>query len=340
MLPARTRAFLHTGVALLLVACGRNATRSQENAATATASVTAARAPSRPVARVEPTRLLELSLSAYATTLVLDEDAVYLLSPQRAFRLVPGEPAHGIELALGNGATMTRSAFVFWSDGRLWKAPKTGGTAQAVAGLARSPQYFVASGEAFAWVSLGDDGVHTIQTLAGNEPTTLVSAAGELSALDMVRDAVYFVERPTPASWRIGVVRTSGGSPEYTKERSGRRPALLTGEDALYYYDVDRFQVRKVSLDLKRDEDLASRLVCSPLHVARGIYCGSVEGLFEIAGPSHTPRILSYDRPGSITNVQSDARKVVWTVDLGADRMAVDLLPATTPDGAPLPSPP
>ena len=47
----------------------------------------------------------------------------------------------------------------------------------------------------------------------------------------MVRDAVYFVERPTPASWRIGVVRTSGGSPEYTKERSGRRPALLTGED-------------------------------------------------------------------------------------------------------------
>jgi hypothetical protein len=338
MLPARTRALLHTGVALLLVACGRSATRSHEKAA-ASAIATAARVPSPPVVRVEPTRLLELSLSAYSTTLVLDDDATYLLSPQRAFRLVPGEPARGIELALGDGATMTRSAFVFWSEGRVWKAPKTGGTAQAVARLARSPQYFVASGEAFAWVSLGDDGAHTIQTLAGAEPTTLVSAAGELSALDMVRDAVYFVERPTPASWRIGVVRTSGGSPEYTNERSGRRPALLTGEDALYYYDVDRFQVRRVSLDLKRDDDLASGLVCSPLHVARGIYCGSVEGLFEIAGPSHTPRILSYNRPGSITNVQSDARKLVWTVDLGADRMAVDSLPTTAPDGAPLSSP-
>src|SRR6187399_2904568 len=155
MLPARTRALLHTGGALLLVACGRNATRSQEKAAAPSAIASAARAPNLRVARVEPTRLLELSLSAYSTTLVLDDDATYLLSPQRAFRLVPGEPAHGIELALGNGATMTRSAFVFWSEGRVWKAPKTGGSAHAVARLAQSPQYFVASGEAFAWVSLG-----------------------------------------------------------------------------------------------------------------------------------------------------------------------------------------
>jgi hypothetical protein len=272
---------------------------------------------------------VELPISAYSTTLALDEDAAYLLAPRAAYRLVAGAPVRAIELELGNGATMTRSGFVFWSKGGIWKAPVTGGTTRRVAKLPRQPQYFVASGEAFAWVSLSDDGVYTIQTLAGTEPKTLVSASGELSALNMIGDAVYFIERPTPLSWRVGVVRINGGAPEHTPERSGRRPALLTGEDAIYFYDVDRFRVRKISLDLRRDDDLASDLVCSPLHVARGIYCGSVEGLFEIKKPSHRPEVLSHGRPGAITNVQSNAHAVVWTVDLGPDRLAVDLLPTT-----------
>jgi hypothetical protein len=231
---------------------------------------------------------------------------------------------------------MTGSAFVFWSDGGIWRAPKTGGTARKMANLPLRPQYFVASGEAFAWVSLADDGVYAIQTLAGAKPKTLVSATGELSALNMVRDAVYFVERPTPGSWRLGVVRVAGGTPEYTTEQSGRRPAILTGDDAIYFYDVVRFRVRKVSLDLRRDDDLARDLVCSPLHAASGIYCGSVEGLFRIKTPSYRPEVLSYGRPGSITNVMSDARKVVWTLDLGPDRLAVDHLPVV-PEGAPAP---
>lgn len=327
---------LRAGVALLLVACGRSTSPSKGTApaASATAS-TSAPAARRPATLAEPKRLAELSISAYSTTLALDDDATYLLSPHGAYRLVPGEPMRGIELELGNGATMTRSAFVFWSDGGIWLAPKTGGTTRRVAKLPHRPQYFVASGEAFAWVSSSDDGVHTIQTLAGAEPKTLVSAKGELSALNMVRDAVYFVERPTRTSWRTGVVRTTGGAPDYTPERAGRRPALLTGEDAIYYYDVDRFRIRKVSLDLRRDDDLVSDVVCSPLHVARGIYCGSVEGLFQITRPSHAPEVLSHGRPGSITNVVSDAHKVVWTVDLAPDRLAVDMLPTTPPDGAP-----
>ena len=287
---------------------------------------------------MEPTRLAELPISAYSTVLALDDDAAYLLAPRGAFRFVPGEPTRGIELELGHGAAMTRSAFVFWSEGGIWKAPKTGGAARRVANLPHRPQYFVASGEAFAWVSLGDDGVFAIQTLVAAEPKTLVSATGELSALNMVRDAVYFVERPSSGSWRMGVVRITGGAPAYTTERNGRRPALLTGEDAIYFYDVDRFRIRKVSLDLRRDADLAGHLVCSPVHVARGIYCGSVEGLFEVERPSHEPRVLSYGRRGSITNVQSDAHKVVWTVDLGTDRLAVDFLPVT-PDGVPAPPP-
>jgi hypothetical protein len=325
------------GIILVFFACGRKPSPPEKTPApttTATASIT----PSRAVARVPPTRLAELPISAYSTTLALDDDAAYLLTPEGAYRLVPGEPLRRIELELGVGATLTRSAFVFWSEGAIWKAPKTGGTPRRVAKLAHRPQYFVASGEAFAWVSLGDDGVYTIQTLAGTQPKTLVSANGELSALNLIRDAVYFVERPTPDSWRIGVVRTTGGAPEYTTARSGRRPSLLTGDDAIYFYDVDRFRISKFSLDLRRHDDLATELVCSPLHVARGIFCGSVEGLFEVKTPSYTPYVLSYGRPGSITNVISDARRVVWTVDAGPNRLAVDLLPAQ-PEGAPAPPP-
>jgi hypothetical protein len=335
--PSIASPWLPAAVAVLLLACGRNTSPSQRSVSASSATTTRIPTPHRPLAPIEPKRLAELPISAYRTTLALDDDSTYLLSPHAAYRLVPGEPLRGIELELGSGATMTRSAFVFWSEGGIWLAPKTGGTSRRAANLPQRPQYFVASGDAFAWVSLSDAGVYTIETLAGGEPKTLVSAKGELSALNMVRDAVYFVERPTPKSWRTGVVRTTGGAPEYTAERSGRRPALLTGEDAIYYYDVDRFRVRKLSLDLRRDDDLAGDLVCSPLHVARGIYCGSVEGLFEITTPSHTPRVLSYGRAGSITNVVSDAHKVVWTVDLGPDRVGVDMLAAKPVDGAPLP---
>jgi hypothetical protein len=332
---------LLTGAALLLVACDPSPSRQKRSSPAPSVTPAVSDAPSRAAAPAPPTRLAELSVSAYSTTLALDDDATYLLSPHRAYRLVPGEPVRGIELELGTGAAMTRTAFVFWNDGGIWLAPKTGGTTERVAMLPLRPQYFVASAEAFAWVSLRDDGTYSIQTLSGAQPRTLLSAQGELSALNMLRDAVYFVERPTPRSWRIGVVRTTGGTPEYGTERNGRRPALLTGEDAIYYYDVDRYRIRKLSLDLRRDHDLASDLpsdlVCSPMHVARGIYCGCVEGLFEVQRTSHEPRVLSHGRPGSITNVKSDAQRVVWTVDLGADRMAIDLLPTTGADGAPAP---
>jgi hypothetical protein len=140
-------------------------------------------------------------MSAYSTTLTLDGDAAYLLAPHSAYRLVPGEPVQGIELDLGVGPTATRSSFVFWSDGGIWQARKTGGTTRRLAKLPLRPQYFVASGESFAWVSLNDDGVYTIQTLQGTEPKTLVSASGELAALAMVRDAV----RTSPRRRRVAM---------------------------------------------------------------------------------------------------------------------------------------
>jgi len=96
--------------------------------------------------------------------------------------------------------------------------------------------------------------------------------------------------------------------------------------------------VVKLSLDLSHEEAQLKDLVCSPIHVSNRIYCGCVEGLFDVAKDSHQPRVLSYNRPGTITSIAASEKAVAWVVDLGADGLAVDLLPASEAPG-PAPTP-
>ena len=274
-----------------------------------------------------PTRLLELPISAYQASLAFDDDATFLLAPDAAYRLVPGEPARRLEVALGFAAALTRSAFVYWADGKLLRTPKTGGAPAVLARLEKQPQVIAAAGERFAWLSLDDDGTYAIRALADGKPRTLFSSRGETAGLNVVGSSAYFVERPTNDSWRLGVVSLDGGSPQFRAARTGRRPALLTGTDAIYYYNVGAFEIRRVSLDLHDDEVLLSNVVCTPLSAALDVYCASVEGLFVVSTATRTPRVLSYGRPGTITGVIADGRRVAWTVDVGANRLAVEQLP-------------
>ena len=281
-----------------------------------------------------------MRVSAYATSLALDDDVVYLLASNAAYRLVAGQPAQGIELDLGVGAVLTRASFVFWSKGTIWSAPKEGGVTRQIANFPHRPQYFVTSGERLAWVDRSEEGLYTIQTLEGREPRVLVSSSAEISALHMIGDAVYFVQRPTERTWRIGVVRITGnGAPEYEAERRGRTPALLTGAGDVYYYDVDKLEIRRLSSDGHGEGVIHQNVVCSPIDAASEIYCGSVEGLFQVSKETHQPRVLSYGRPGFITNIRSNSKHVVWTVDIGPEALAVDMLPAPLADGKTVPTP-
>ncbi len=320
----------------LCLGCGRQSNRTESNAS-ASASAThsgsprasAERAPSLP----EPTRLAKMPISAYRTSLALDDEAVYLLTTNAAYRLVPGQPQQGIELDLGIGATLTQSAFIFWSKGAIWSAPKNGGVTRQIARFPHQPQYFVTSGESFAWVNQSDDGLYTIQTLSGPKPRVLVSSTGEISALNMIGESVYFVQRPTDGTWRIGSVRITGGEPAYSTERKGRTPAMLTGSDYIYYYDVDKSEIRKLLPDLHQEELELRDFVCSPINVASRIYCGCVEGLFEVSKEDHKPRVRMYGRRGSITNIRSNAKLVAWTFDAGPEMLAVEMLPVAALDG-------
>jgi hypothetical protein len=323
-------------VALLLpicFACTSNTDRGKSSdsvpAAASTANATNPKA--KPInASVEPTRLATLPISAYHTTLAIDQDTVYLLSSHAAFRLIPGQLPQGIKLELGIGPTVTHSGFVYWSSGYIWRAPKSGGDPEKIAKFPHQPQYFVSSGDALAWIDLTDAGLFTIQTLANNKPRVLVSSNQELSDLNLIQDTVYFVDRPTDATWRIGRVKVDGGEPSYGPERSGSRPSMLVGTDEIYYYDINASEIRRLSRDGITEEALLKKFVCSPIHVSNEIYCGCVEGLFEVTKDTYQPRILSHNRPGQITNITSDSKRVVWTVDVGRDNLAVDMLPVSS----------
>jgi len=289
----------------------------------------------KPAELPAPTRLASLPISAFSTSLAQDEDAVYLLTGHAAYQLIEGQPAHGIRLELGVGAVLTASAFVFWSEGGIWRAPKQGGVTRRLGKFAHQPQYFVASGEAFAWIDESEEGLYTIQTLVAGQPRVLASSKGEIRALNMIGNAVYFVQRPSDTSWRFGVVRMDGGAPEYATERTGRAPALLAGVDALYYYDLDQSKILQRSLDLRSEQTELSDLVCSPIHVSSRIFCGCVEGLFQVSKDTHQPTVLARGGAGSITSISSSSKLVAWTVNLGQDQLAVDTLPISADSGQP-----
>ena len=323
-------------VAALSFACEREPKPSPPRVSGSAPSAASTPAPSLKMpapAIPSPKRLTTLAVSAYRTSIAMDDDAVYLMTSNAAYRLVDGEPAHGIQLDLGVGPVLTRTAFVFWSNGVIWSAPKQGGITRELAKFPHQPQYFVSSGEALAWVDQTEEGLYTIQTLDGRKPRVLLSSLGEIRALDMIGEVVYFVQRPADDSWRIGFVHLDGRAPEYTATKKGRAPSQLAGSDGIYYFDLDTTRILKLTPDLRHEEVQLKELVCSPIQVSTRIYCACVEGLFDVSKDTHQPRVLVYNRPGTISSVTSNSKAVAWTVDVGSDQLAVDLLPASEAEG-------
>lgn len=269
-----------------------------------------------------------MPVSAYSASLALDGDVVYLFTSNAAYRLLAGQPAQGIELDLGIGPVLTDFGIIFWSKGSIWNAPKEGGSVRSIAKLPHQPQYFVASSAGLAWVDRTDDGVYTIQSLDGRRPRILVTSSGELSALHMIRDSIFFVQRAKDNSWQIGRVHVSGGQPDYSKSKTGATPALLTGSESIVYFERDKTEIQELSPNLERENTWLKNFVCTPLHEAKkNVFCGCVEGLFEVLADGHKPKVLVFGRQEPITFIRANERRVVWIADAGADQLAVYTLP-------------
>jgi hypothetical protein len=296
-------------------------------ATTAVSSASRSVSDESPTKLVAPTRLLSLPVSAYSIWLGLDGELAYLLTRDAIHRLEPGKSPVKIALDLGAGPALADSGIVFWSKGAIWNASKDGASVWRVAALSEQPEYFVASGTGFAWLDRVGDGPYRILSLDGQKPRVLVADQCEISALKMIHDWVYFVLRAKDHSWRIGRVHVMRGNPEYTEARTGPTPAQLTGTEDIVYYDMESSEIRELSTDLKSELVWLKDFVCSPICEAMNIYCGRVEGLFEVPASSHKPRFLWHGPRETITQIRANSKQVVWTVDVGPDQLAVDSLP-------------
>lgn len=282
-----------------------------------------------------PETLFELGKSAYHTRLELAPDAVYLLTMEGAYRLGQGEEPRKIELDLGELGVATPSAFVFWSNGSLWLAPKQGGPAGRLAPVKTRPIFIVSVGERFAWIGPDTAGHHTVYTLRGGIPHVVHAASGQVAAATMVEDRVVFVERPDAATWRLGSVSTGGGPAVFGAIRNGRYPAALAAAGEVYYYvfdDKKMSEVRAVSPDLQIERVVAKDAICSPLAVADRVFCAHMEGIFELSPSSGLSKLVYPAVVGSITTLAVDPNRIVWVSDVGAEKLVVMMLPRAPRD--------
>jgi hypothetical protein len=274
----------------------------------------------------EPAELITRPISAYATELVADEDALYLLSDKIAFRLVAGSKPLEIPVDHGATAAVTRSAIVYWSDGAIRQVPKLGGESRRRVALAKAPVRMAAGGNDFVWLEERRQGGSEIRTLRGNQPRVLAASSGKIDALAMASGRVVFVERQSAAEWRFGSVRIAGGSPSYSAAKTGRTPAMLapSGDD-VYYYDGNKIEVRRLAVDLSHEQSIAN-VICSPIAVSSRVYCAAFEGIFEIPKDGGSAPIKIHGRAQDVTSIASNAGLVAWTRDIGAGNLSVAML--------------
>ena len=329
---SKTKRLVSTSALMLLLACSRGSHRTAVESATSRAAAAESSSPQSepnapPNKLVAPTRLLSLPVSAYSVNFGLDGELAYLFTRNAAYRLAAGKPSQKIELDLGIGPVLADSGIIFWSKGAIWRAAKDGAPVWRVAALPGQPEYFVASSAGIAWLDRVEGGLFRIQSLDGQKPRVLVAEQGEISALNMVHDWVFFVLRARDNSWRIGRVHALRGEPEYTDSKTGPTPALLTGMEDIVYYDMERSEIRQLTPDLKSEHVLVKDFVCSPIFEAKNIFCGRVEGLFEVLADSRKTKFLWHAPRETVTLIRANSKQVVWAVDTGPDQLAVDMLP-------------
>lgn len=329
---------LFFAVFLLTAACSRKSDRQEMTPSAASTGPTPSAAvsssdPSSVAPRVwgstrasEASVLLTLPIPAYHASVYVDGDDTYLLTSAAAYRVRSNEKPSVFRLDLGAGAVMTAAAFVFWSKGAVWHAPKSGGPSQRLGTVPHRPQYFVSDGRDFSWVDKTDEGRFTIQRLESQKARVVYTAVGSIDAAVMLNGWVFFVERGADGAWRFGGTSLSATTPAFTPKKKGRTPAMLVALSDLYYYDGNSLEVRQVSPDLQREETIVDKMICSPIAVAERLFCGQVEGLFEVAKqPRSVPRKL-HDARHSITAIAASHDRVVWVSDTGQSQLAVNSL--------------
>jgi len=300
----------------------------------------AATSPTPPPAA--PTQLLILPSSAYQASLFVDGDAIELLTSSAAYHLQPGEAPRKRMLDLGFAAAVSRRSYVYWSKGALFSAARAGSAStepSRLVALSESPLRIVAdiAGDGLAWLERSAGDRYVLATLHDRRIERLYTSPGSIDALSMTGDALYFVERPSAAGFRIGRVKLAGGEATFTSVKSGRFPAMLGAGREIVYYDGTRRQVLALSRELDRERVLATDFICSPLAAAVNVYCAGVEGIYELSAAA-APRLLVTPSSGVVASLAVGAERLAFVADVGErgqDRLAVRAVPLGQRSAAP-----
>lgn len=285
------------------------------------------------VERPKTTRLLSVQGSAFGATLGLTDDANFLLTGTAAYRFVHGEPPARWAGDFGVAPTLTPGHIVFWSNGAFRRVPTSGGQATRIAAVPRQPRRFATSGDHLAWLEQTPSGGFSIHTLDGSRSRVVHVADGYVGMLAMEDERIYFAERAADRSWRLGLVPRSGGPAHYTKAKRGRLPAMLALAESLFYYDGPSLTLLRVSPDLDSEEIIARDIICSPLAVAKNVYCAQPAGLVEVGLEGGVLRTIPLDNHGAITALGATATQLMWVTDTGDGQLAVDSMSLTAKDG-------
>jgi hypothetical protein len=260
---------------------------------------------------------------AYTATLAADDESIYVLARNAAYRFTEGEPVARWAIELGDTPALTARGFAYWLDGELRQVPKRGGPTDILASVPQAPRRLCASGTSLVWEEL-EQGTSLLRTLDGSAPRTIYRGAGQIEALSVMDDQAYFVER-NEQQWRLGAVALSGGAARFTEYRGARTPAALAAAGDVFYYDGPSSSVRRVSSDLAREDVLARDVICSPLAVADRVYCAQLSLLFEVSRDGGPTRSLAPKRGGTVTALVATRNRVAWLLDVGGDRAELEV---------------
>jgi hypothetical protein len=291
-------------------------------------------------APVEPETLLRHQESAYGASLlptpsallVVTRGALVRLERSGAVRTFPG--AFDVAPALLGGELVTHH------DGALWAVSVEDGTRRRLAPSARAPRYLVSDGSELVAVSRAATGQDRLELVGPQGTRVLHESKVELVSPSAAEGLVYFVEAGSQASYRIGRLALADGALRFTDERPGRPPSTLVAtSEGVTFYDGTRRSVVRLSPELGREDMLAKGTICSPLAVARDVYCAHVGGLSSVRSDGGGSRQLAVEATGPVAALAADEERVFWVGDAGAEALVVRALPLGAPS-APRGTPP
>lgn len=310
-----------TCLALAALGCSRAPAQERTGAQSNAAAPSASAASGSPA---EPGFRHTLEVSAYAASLAIDGNDVYVLTSHDSYRFGRERNAQRWSIELGDMPALGDTGIVYWLAGELRRAPKRGGESEVLASVPATPRRLLAAGSHLVWEeAIGEE--TRLKTLAGSEPKTIYRGLGSIEALALLDDQAYFVER-YEERWRIGAVALAGGAARYTERRESRTPALLATAGDIFFYDGPSSTVRRLASDLLREDVVARDVICSPLAVSDRLYCAQINLLFELPRAGGTARPLVPKRSGAITTLAASRGRVAWLLDAGDGRAVLEVL--------------